>query len=239
MKAVMLIIPIVLCVLLLIVPALELFGLINCLDFIPNNEIAIVVVQTVLVVGATVALFILKPEYGTTGRIFLILLAPIAILNSLCFADGSWKFTVILAIIWGGCAFALYYKLVPDSYFKATSAVFSVLFAIAFVVLYLINLIYGSAVEQTLESSYPSMNSTYIAEVYTSKSIAGTSMTVKVAKSEPDFENFIGYYQAKPTTVYVGEEFETKTAIISWLDDETVIINDTAYRAVNGAEEQE
>lgn len=237
MKTVMLIIPIVLCVLLLIVPVFEIFGLINYLDFIPHNEIVLAIVQTVFAVGATIALFVLKPTYDITGRIFLTLLAPIAILNSLCFADASWKFTVIFAVVWGGCAFALYYKFVPDSYFKATSAVFSVLLTIAFVVLYLINLIHGSISEQTLESSYPSMHGTYTAEVYTTKSIGGTGMSVEIAKTEPDFDNFIGYFQAKPITIYVGEEHETKTAIITWLDDETVIINDTAYRAVTNTEE--
>lgn len=234
MKAVMLAIPIVLCVLLLIVPIFELVGLINGLDFILNNEPAIVITQTVLIVGATVALFILKPEYERTGRIFLILLAPIALLNTLCFADCEWAYSVIFAVVWGGCAFAMYYRFVPDSNFKAASAVFSVLITVTFAALYLWNIIYVSFInERTVESTYSSMNGTYVAEVGTSKSLVGTKMTVYIAKADPESKNILGYYQAKPAKIYDGEEYEVKTAVISWLDDETVIINDEAYRSVS------
>ncbi len=239
MKTVTLIIPIVLCVLLLIVPCLELFGLINALDFIPNNEIALVIVQAAITVAATVALFLLKPVYGNTGKIFLMLLAPIAILNSLCFADGSWKYTVIFALVWGICAFLLYFKFVPDSYFKATSAVFSVLIAFAFVVLYLINLIGNTMTTETVQSSYPSINGTYVAEVkLLENKVLDDEMAVDIARSEPEFKNFIGYFQARSERIYTGEEHETKTAVISWLDDETVIVNDAAYRSVKSTEEQ-
>lgn len=238
MKAVMLAIPIVLCVLLLIVPIFELIGLINGLDFILHNELAIVITQTVLTVGATVALFVLKAEYGRTGRIFLMLLAPIALLNSLCFADCEWAYSIIFAVVWSVCAFVLYYRLVPDSAFKATSAVFSVLIALAFVGLYLWNLLYGSFInDRTVEATYTSMNGTYVAEVCTSKSLIGTKMTVYIAASDPKSENMLGYYQAKPAKIYEGEEHETKTASISWLDDETVIINDEAYRSVKNENE--
>jgi len=237
MKAVMLIIPIVLCVLLLIVPIFELVGLLSDLEFFLHNEILIVILQTVLTVGATVALFILKPKYEVTGRIFLILLAPIAILNALCFADCQWGYSIIFAVIWGGCAFAMYMKFVPDSGFKATSAVFSVLLTIALVVLYGWNIIYDSFInERTIEKTYESMHGTYVAEVGTSKSLIGTNTTVYITKSEPSYDSFLGYYQPKPLKIYEGEEYEAKVAIISWLDDSTVAINDEIFRAVTPEE---
>lgn len=237
MKTVIYAIPIVLCVLLLIVPILELIGVANGLDFFHYNEIVTVVLQTVLTVGATVTLFVLKPEIDLTGRIFLTLLTPIALLNALCFYDGVWGLSVIFAVVWGGCALALFIKFVPDSNLKATSAVFSVLIAIAFVGMYLVNLIYVSFFnERTVKSEYPSMYGTYVAEVGTTESAFGTKTTVYIAKAEPEFKALIGYYQAKPTEIYEGEEYEVKTALISWLDDETVIINDQAYRAVTSVE---
>ena len=238
MKAVKLTIPIVLCVILLIVPVFELFGLINHLDFFLQNELATVIVQTVLAVAATVALFILKPEYDITGKIFLILLAPIALLNMLCFYDCVWGYSVIFAIVWGGCALALFIKFVPDSNWKATSAVFTVLISITFVGLYIWNFVYTSYInERTVESTHPSMNGTYVAELGTSENIIDKKTTIYIAKAEPEFKSFFGYYQAKPTQIYDGEEYEVKTAIISWLDDETVIINDQAYKAVAQGEE--
>ena len=238
MKNAMLVIPIVLCIILLIVPCLELFGLVNGLDFIPNNEIVLVIAQAVLTIGATVALFILKPTYNTIGNIFLSLLSPIAILNALCFADGSWKFSIIFALIWASCSFALYFKFVPDSYLKATSAVFSVLIAIAFVVLYIINLIGNSLTTVSIKDSYPSMHDTYVAEIklHENKLFGENKMSVDIAKSEPEFKNFIGRFEAKSAEIYTGEEYETKTVIVSWLDDETVIVNDSAYRAVTNEE---
>ena len=234
MKKVIFAIPIVLCVLLLIVPILELIGLVNGLDFFLHSEIVTVVLQAVLTVGATVTLFVVKPEIDLTGRIFLTLLTPIALLNALCFYDGVWGLSVVFAIIWCGCAIALFIKLVPDSNGKATSAVFSVLIGIAFVGMYLVNLIYVSFFnERIVESECPSMYGTYVAEVGTTEGAFGTKTTIYIAKAEPEFKAVIGYYQAKPTKIYEGEEYEYKTAIISWLDDETVIINDQAYQAVS------
>ncbi len=233
MKAVILAIPIVLCVLLLIVPIFELVGLVNGVDFFLHNEIVMVIIQTVLTGGAAVALFIIKPEYEKTGRIFIILLAPISLINALCFADCEWGYSIIFAVVWSACAFAMYYKFVPDSGFKATSAVFSVLLAVALVVLYAWNMIYGSLInKRTIEETYPSMDGTYIAEAGTSKSLIGTKTTVYITKADPAADSFIGYYQVKPVKIYEGEEYEIKTASISWLDDSTVIVNDQAYRAV-------
>ena len=236
-KAYINIIPIMLCILLLILPILELIGLLNGLDFFLHNEILIVILQTVLTVGATVTLFVLKPEFDITGMIFLILLAPVGILNALCFADCEWGWSIFFAIVWASCCFAMYFKFVPDSTFKATSAVFSVLLAVALVVLYGWNIIYGSFVnERDIKSTYPSMDGTYVAELGTSKSLIGTKTTVYIAKAEPICDLFFAYYQAKPAKIYEGEEHEVKIASISWLDDSTVIVNDRAYRSITPQE---
>ena len=164
----------------------------------------------------------------------MILLAPIALLNTLCFINSEWKFSILFAIVWSVCAFVMYLKFVPDSAFKATSAVFLVLLTVAVIGFYIWNLIYGSFVNKlAVESSYPSTDGTYIAEVCSSESLLDKKMAVYIAKSDPEFKAVIGYYQAKPAKIYEGESHEIKTAYLSWLDDVTLVINDEAYRSVN------
>lgn len=230
-NTVLMIIPIALCAVFAIVPIFELIGLIKGLDFVLYSELAIVIVQTLLAVGATVALFILKPRYERTGRIFLMLGAPISLLNALCFANSERGSSIIFALICAGCIFALFLKFVPDSNLKATSAVFSVLITIAIVVVYLIGLVYGAFINKyTVSETFTSIEGNYVAELGTSESLMGTKTVVYVARAEAEFGAVLGSYWQKPVCIYEGEDYEVKTAVISWLDENTVIINDGEYK---------
>lgn len=228
-----LILPIVLCVVFLVVPVFELVGLIKGLDFQLRSEKLTVIIQAVLALGSMIALLIIKPEYGNTGRIFLMLAMPLSLLDALCFTNSDWALSILFAVVWCVCAFVLYYKFVPDSGFKAFSAVVSVLAAVAVVVLYLWSIIYGSFIHKfTVTESLNSMDGTYTAELGTSESLFSTSASVYVKKAEPEINAFLGYYSAEPMLAYEGEDYEIKTIILSWLDDETLIINDTEYKVV-------
>lgn len=229
MKIATIVIPVVLCVLLLILPVFELVGLINGLEFVLFNETAVVITQTVLCVGSAVAIFILKPEYERTGRIFWMLALPVSLLNALCFADRS-MLSVILAVIWSAAVFAVYIKFVPDSGFKATSAVFSVLAAVAFAVIFIVFGIFEPIVnERTVNSSLASPAGTYSAETVTVKTPLSEKMNLDIRKTEPEMNAVLGAYYKKTVTVYEGESYETQTAKISWKDDSTVVVNGTEY----------
>lgn len=228
-----LILPIVLCVVFIIVPVFELVGLLKGLDFQLYAERAMVIIQAVLALGSMIALLIMRPEYGNTGKIFLMLALPVSLLNALCFTNSEWALSILFAVVWCVCVFVLYYKFVPDSGFKAFSAVVSVLTAVAVVVLYLWSIIYGSFVHKfTVTESVGSMNGTYIAELGTDDSLFGTSAAVYVKKAEPEIDTFMGYYTSDPMLAYEGEDYEIKTIILSWLDDETLIINDAEYKVI-------
>lgn len=233
MKTATLVIPIVLCVLFIIVPVFELVGLICGLDFVLYNEVAVAWVQTVLAVGSAVAIFIMKPKYEKAGRIFCMLLPPISVLNAICFANSEWKLAVIFAVLWSVSCYAIYIKFVPDSGFKALSAVFTVLFAIAFVLLYIIFGIFFPLVSTAnVSESYTSPNGELVAELQTEKSFFSEKAVVEVYKAEPDVRAVIGCYESYPIEIYEGESHEVHTATISWKDNSTLVINDTEYPVV-------
>lgn len=230
-NAVMLSIPIILCVIFIIVPILRLIGLICDLDFVFYNEAAIVITQAVLAIGAAVALFVVKPKYSNTGRIFLILSAPISLLNALCFADAEWKLSIIFAVVWSGCIFASYLKFTPDSSFKAIAAVVSVLLAITLVVCFIVGIVYNAFVHSfAVYESIDSMHGTYRADLGTSENVLGTKTEIYINKNEPEFKVILGCFYVKPIQVFEGEDYEIKTVTIDWLDDSTVIINGDPYK---------
>lgn len=226
--------PIALFVIFLILPIFELIALISGLDFRLYNEIFICITQAVLAIGATVAVFVMKLKFTAVDRVFLILAAPLALLNAICLANGEWGGTVIFAILSAVAVFVLYSKFVPDGNGKAASAVFSVLFAIAFSVIFVWGLIDGAFIDKRTEKSrYTSVEGTYIASLGTSESLISTKTTVYVSKVESEFGVLFGSYWQKPVLVYEGEDYEVKTAVLSWLDDSTLIINDKEYKIGN------
>ncbi len=232
MKIACLVIPIVLCVMLVILPIFELIALLSGLDFNIYSELVMPIILTVLAVGAVIAIYIMKPDYGRTGKIFCNLLTPLALLNALCFVDCNSFVTVILAIIWSGCVFAIYLKFVPDGFFKAASAVVSVLLTIAFVALYLVVNVLGNVTNtRTIEETLESPDGALYAEISTVDALFGEKMEVVVRDNSPTGALF-GSYTYKDQTVYEGEPHETQTARIEWKDDDTLLINGTEYDIV-------
>ncbi len=229
MKILKLAIPIALCVIFLIVPLFELVGLLNGLDFNLYNEMVIGIVQTVLAVAALVGLLILKPEYGWTGIIFLMLALPISLLNAMCFVGGSWVGSIFLAIIWCGCILTLYIRFVPDNAFKAMSAVLSVLITVAIVVIYLWGLVSGFMGSDTVEETIPSPNGKYVLEITTEESLLSSKMAVKVRLASPVSGALLGDYSADAVTVYEGEPHEADTAKIEWKNESTIVIDGNEY----------
>lgn len=237
-NAIMTAIPIVLCLLLLLVPILELVGLCKGLEFSLNNELALVIVQAVLAVGALVAFLVIKPEPNLACRISLLLAAPIAVANALCFVDSESIASLIIALICGGCVFTIYLRFLPDSNLKAASAVISVLLTILLAVLFVWGLIYGSVIKQkTVHEEIASPNGEYIAVVCSEKSLFGTDTVIYIRKAEPEGKALFGSYRVPDMLVYEGEDHEVKSAVLSWLDDETLIINDRAYAVIKTARE--
>ena len=230
MKAFLVTIPIILCVLFIIVPVFEVIGLTNGLDFVLENEILTVSIQAFFAITALVILFITKPEYNRTGRTFLMLLTPISLFNTLCFVDSSWSYSILIAVISFACVFTLYIKFVPDSRIKATSAAFSVLIAIGIAVIYLWNLFSGIVVKQETVTTLDSPMGTYTAFVYSEESPLSSASTFGIKKNLPEIEAFIGNYFKKQTTIYEGEAYEAKTAKVSWIDDTTFVINEKEYK---------
>lgn len=229
MKAFLVAIPIILCILFVIVPVFELIGVINGLDFVLENEIITVSVQAFFAVAAAVILFITKPEYNRTGRAFLMLLIPISLFNTLCFVDSSRNYSILIAVISFSCLFALYIKFVPDSRIKATSAVFSVLIAICIAVIYLFNLFSGIIVEQETITTLDSPMGTYTAYIYSEESPLSSKSSFEIKKNVPEIKAIIGNYFKKNDVIYEGEAYEAKTAKVSWQDDNTFIINEKEY----------
>lgn len=229
MKIACLVIPIVLCVMLVILPIFELIAFASDLDFNIYSELVMPIILTVFAVGAVIAIYVMKPEYGRTGRIFCNLLTPLALLNALCFVDCSSFVTVVLAVIWSGCVFAIYLKFVPDGFFKATSAVVSVLLTIAFVALYLVVNVLGNVTHtRTVEDTLESPDGALYAEICTVDALFGETMEVVVRDNAPAGALF-GSYTYKAQTVYEGEPHEIQTAKIEWKDDDTLLINGKEY----------
>ena len=231
MKIACLVIPIVLCVMLIILPVFEMIAFINNLDFNIYSELVMPIILTVLAVGSVIALYVMKPEYDRTGKIFCNLLTPLALLNALCFVDCSSFVTVVLAVIWSGCVFAVYLKFVPDGFFKATSAVVSVLLTIAFVALYLVVNVLGNVTNTRTVETLESPDGALYAEVSTVDALFGETMEVVVRDNAPTGA-FFGSYTYKDVTVYEGEPHEVQTAAIDWKDDDTLVINGKEYDIV-------
>lgn len=225
-----LVIPIVLCIFLAIVPIMELIAMLTGYDFILYSQLVIPIIQTVLSIGAVVALYYMKAEFGRTETIFGNLLTPVALLNALYFVNSDSIAAVIMAVIWTVCAFIIYLKFVPDSGFKATSAVFSVLLALAFVGLFLVvNVIGGLINTKTVNDTIESPDGSLAADICTVGAILGDKTEITVRHTEPKAKVLIGYYAHKEVLVYSGEDHEAQTATVHWLDDDTIMINSNEY----------
>lgn len=225
-----LLITIILFAVMLVVPVFELIGLIMGLEFIICNEIVVVISQASLALAAMVALLIIKPEYGRAGRIFWLLLPPLALINAICFTNSQWPFSIVLAILWSVCCFVVYVKFVPDSGFKATSAVFSVLLAVALVVMYIIYGIFMPVTDKSdVTESFLSPDGSLVAEEMSVDGVFSDSMRIEVRKVNPDIEAGLGYYVSDSIVIYEGEAYETETAKISWKDNNTLVVNGTEY----------
>ncbi len=226
-------IPIILFLALSVVPVFEIVGLSMGLDFWLYNEMVVVIVQSSLALIAMIAILIMRPEYGVTGKIFWMLLTPLALINAICFTESQWAFSILFAIFWSICCFVIYLNFVPDSVFKAISAVFSVLLAVALVVLYLIYSVFIPATDNSeITESFVSPNGEIVAEEKAVDGIISDSMIIEVHKINPEIEAVLGYYEQDSIVVYEGEAYETETAKISWKDDSTLIINDVEYNIV-------
>lgn len=229
-KIIELTVPIVLCTLFAIFPVLELIGLCTGLEFRIHGEAAFAVIFAVLSVSATVFFFIFKPSFSRTGRIFLTFAAPLSLLTAISFVCAEWGASVIFALVWLGCVFALYIKFLPDSNGKAITAAVSVLLAIALVVIYLWGIIYGAFVSKTeITSTFPSIDGYYQAELGTEKSVLSTKTVIYVSRTEAEFGALFGSFWQESKLIYEGEEYEVKLAQINWLNETTVVINGEEY----------
>jgi hypothetical protein len=225
----MTVMPILLCIIFLTVPIFELVGIINGFDFVIANDILTVSIQAFFALAALVTLFVLKPECKTAEKIFLLLLPPISLLNAFCFLDTEWKFSILVAVFSAVCVFVIYAKFVPDSGFKATSAVFSVFIAIVIVVIYLWNLFAGFLVTKEVANTITSINGTYSATVYSEENPLSSKACVEVTKNTPEQNVFIGSYFKKSKIVFEGEAYQAKTATIFWKDDATIVVGNIDY----------
>lgn len=230
MAIAMLVIPIVLFVIMSIVPIFELVGLILGLDFVLYNEPAVVITQAILVFGTMIALLIITPELKRAARIFLIWLLPVSLLNALSFAGGEWGLSVVFAIVWSVCSLVMYLKLVPDGVFKAASAVFSVLIAVAFVIMFLIRGVFQPLmVTKTVTEAHNSPNGEIIAEEIAVEGVFSDKMQIIVRKAEPKAKAVLGCYEEKTVVIYEGAIHETEISKFSWKDDSTLLINSEEY----------
>ena len=233
MKIASLVIPIVLCLLMIIVPIFELVAFNNDLDFALYNETAMVITQAVLCFGSMIAILIMRPSYDWLGSIFWILLAPIGLLNALCFVVSEWEYSLIVAAIWVCSILAIYIKFIPDSIVKAASAVVSILTFITIVVVLLVfRLFLPQALPDEVRAEIGSPNGEYVADVMLSKSLTGEKTKIEVRKLNPDTRAVFGAYTKKPVKVYEGESHEIQTAAIAWKDDSTIIVNGNEYAVV-------
>lgn len=225
-----LVLPIVLFIVMLIFPIFELVGLITGLDFVIANEMVWAIVLASLSFAVMMAILIMRTEYGITGKIFWNLLPPMALLNAIAFADGEWGFSIICAVIWSLCCFVTYLRAIPDSGFKATSAVFSVLFAIIWVVLYLYNAVFNPIVDSfEVRDQLTSPDGEIMVEVQLVKGIIEDSTRIQAKKINPEKKSFMGSYVVDDLTIYEGAEYETDTVKLNWANDNTLIINDVEY----------
>ena len=222
-------VPATLCVTFFVHPFFQLLGLLMGLDYVPNAEIFAVFCQMVLAVGGAVFMFLFRP-LNKVGRICMSLCLPLSLLNVLCFMGGEWGGSVFVALLSSGAVFAVYLKLVPDSVFKAACVVVSVLLTIVIAVVYVWGLIAGAISDTTVESTVCSVNESYFAEIRVKDSLFGAKTEIVIKRSESDIGVLFGSYSAHEMLVYEGEPHEAKTALVNWLDDETLIINGTAYR---------
>ncbi|MBR4279304.1 MAG: hypothetical protein IKT34_03910 [Clostridia bacterium] len=228
-------IPIILLIWFLLLPLFTLIGLIKGLEFSLNRELMFAIISTLLAVGTVVSFFIVKPELNLASHILLTLLLPIVICNSLCLASPQKLASLILMLVCGGCIFAVYFKFLDDSGFKATSAVFSVLLTIALAVLVIWGIINTRFINQKTEQlTINSPSKDYVAVVCTEKSLFSADTVIYIRLAEPVGKAPFGSYRVKDMLVYEGEEYEYKSAYVAWLDDSTLIVNDKGYSVTLG-----
>ena len=223
-------IPIALLVFFIILPFYELIGFLTELDFTVNGEKAISIIQALIAIGSTVALFIFKPRFVFWEKMCLLAAFPLSLINAFSFIDGEWIGSLIFAVISCGCIFAIYLKFLPDSVIKAISAIISVLLAILICIVFVWKLVSGVMTDRILEDKYESLDGRFVAEVYIEESLISSKAIVVVKPVEPEFSALFGSFSAPEMIAFEGESHMAETIMINWLDEETVIINGDAYR---------
>ena len=223
-------IPIALLAVFIILPFLELIGFLTELDFTVYSEKVLSILQSLLAIGAVVAVYIFKPRFEFWEKLCLLAALPFVIINAFTFVNGEWGGAVIFALISCACVFVLYLKFLPDSVLKAISAIVSVLLAILLCIVFLWNLISGAISDRKLEDKYESLNNVFVAEVFIEESLISSKAVVVIRPVEPEFGALFGSFSAPEMVVLEGEAHIAETVMINWLDDETVVINGDAYK---------
>ncbi len=184
----------------------------------------------VLAVGLAVATLILRVEYDLCGSILVIIALPLSLLRLACLAAHGVP-TFILAVLSAAAVLVLYIRLVNDSYGKAAGAVFSVLFLIAALLLFAIDIAKGYITNETVESSLDSPSGEYVAEVVrVTRPIIGDSSAVRVGYDGTVSKNFLGGFYKRSKKLYSGTESEIYSVRIEWKDDHTLIINGEEFQ---------
>ncbi len=223
-------VPIALPVIFFLLPLCELVGFLTELDFTLYSEKLIAILQSVLAIGAVVAVFIFKPRFESPEKICLLLAFPLSIINAFTFVNGEWGGSLIFAVISCGCVFAIYLKFLPDSVLKAISAIVAVLLTIILCIVFVWNLVSGVISDRRLDDKYESLNNVFVAEVYVEESLISSKTVVVIRRTEPEFGAILGSFSAPEMIAFEGEKHAAETIMINWLDDETIIINGEAYK---------
>lgn len=230
MKALKTAFPITLFSVFAITPLLRLIALMCGVDFVLYSEPFICILQLLVSIAAVTLCYVYKPRFATWGNALIAASLPFAAGNCICLLNGNWGASPYFSLVCTAGVIIVYAKFIPDSGFRALTAVASVLLATAFVALAIWSMISGIiSVEKTVESNVESIDGEYYAEIAIEKTLLGAKTVITVKPSDSSFGFIIGAFWEKDYVIYEGEDYIAKTASVNWLDERTLVINGTEY----------
>lgn len=217
--------------LVILLPAGVTLSSIFSYEFELVNNTLFAAVTALVAIGAMVLFEIVdEPRVDSLTGVFLALLAPFSLINTVFFILKTPSFWVVISMfICIVCCFWLSWNYGKPKLMKHISIVPSMLMVLPVGFLGFIALTFGNIGQNTVVQSVESPNGTYYADLIDSDQGALGGDTIVVVHENSSIRNFLFTIEKEPQLVYLGEWGEFRDMELYWKNENCLVINDVEY----------
>ncbi len=224
--------PGILCVLFALYPAGKAIGALCGYDLVLRSPPATLGVLAALSLAVLVALLLTKTVLPRAQAFCAALLLPLSIVNGLvCVFESDWKATIVFVLVCCACSLFLFIQSSSPFLFKMACTGLSALLVAASLFAAFVGSVLGDDfVSNATVKAVPSPTGGAIADVIDSnQGVLGGDTLVVVRDTRGPIHLGLLDLSKSPLCVYTGEWGESTTMRISWVDEQTLLINGLEY----------